>query len=80
MCCLLEVSPSGFYEWVKRPLSARAIEDRRLLVLIRGSYAASGGVYGQRRGFPDRREIGETCGRHRVARIMKGNGIQAIQG
>ena len=80
MCCLLEVSPSGFYEWVKRPLSARAIEDQRLLVLIRASYAASGGVYGQRRVFQDLREIGETCGRHRVARIMKANGIKAIHG
>ena len=46
MCLLLEVSPSGFYEWVKRPLSDRAIEDQRLLVLIRASYTASGGVYG----------------------------------
>jgi putative transposase len=49
MCRLLNVSPSGFYEWVKRPLSARAIEDQRLLGLIRASYAASGGVYGARR-------------------------------
>ena len=80
MCRLLEVSPSGFYEWVKRPLSARAIEDQRLLVLIRASYAASGGVYGQRRVFQDLREIGETCGKHRVARIMKANGIKAIHG
>ena len=71
MCCLLDVSPGGFYERVKRPLSARAIEDQRLPVLIRASYAASGGVYGQRRVFQDLREIGETCGRHRVARIPK---------
>lgn len=75
MCRLLEVSPSVFYEWVKRPLSVRAIEDQRLLVLIRTSYAASGGVYGQRRVFQDLREIGETCGKQRVARIMKANGI-----
>jgi putative transposase len=47
ICRLLEVSPSGFYEWVKRPpLSDRAIEDQRLLVLVRASYSASGGVYG----------------------------------
>jgi len=80
ICRLLEVSPSGFYEWVKRPLSASAIEDERLLVLIRASYAASGGVYGQRRVFQDLREIGETCGRHRVARIMRASGIKAIHG
>ena len=65
---------------MKRPLSVRAIEDQRLLVLIRASYAASGGVYGQRRVFQDLREIGETCGKQRVARIMKANGIKAIHG
>ena len=57
MCRLLEVSPSGFYEWVQRPLSNRAIEDRRLLVLIRASYTASGGVYGHRRVHQDLREM-----------------------
>ena len=80
MCRLLEVSPSGFYEWVKRPLSNRAIEDQRLLVLIRASYTASGGVYGYRRVHLDLREVGETCGKHRVARIMKVNDIKAIHG
>ena len=80
MCRLLEVSPSGFYEWVKRPLSDRAIEDQRLLVLIRASYTASGGVYGYRRVYLDLREVGETCGKHRVARIMRVNDIRAIHG
>jgi putative transposase len=80
MCRLLEVSPSGFYGWVRRPLSDRAIEDQRLLVLIRASYAASGAVYGYRRVHLDLREIGETCGKHRVARIMKTNDIKAVHG
>lgn len=80
MCRILEVSPSGFYEWLIRPLSARAIEDQRLLALIRASYKASNGVYGQLRIHMDLREVGETCGKHRVARIMKTNGIRAIHG
>ena len=80
MCRLLEVSPSGFYEWVKRPLSDRAIEDRRLLVLIRASNTASGGVYGYRRVHLDLCEIGEACGKHRVARIMRTNHIKARHG
>lgn len=80
MCRLLEVSPSGFYEWVKQPLSERAIEDQRLLVLIRASYTGSGGVYGYRRVHLDLREVGETCGKHKVARIMKANNIKAIHG
>ena len=80
MCRVLEVSPSGFYEWLNRPLSDRAIEDQRLLDLIRNSYAASGGVYGYRRVLLDLREIGERCGKHRVLRIMKANKIKAIHG
>jgi len=80
MCRVLEISPSGFYEWLSRPLSDRAIEDQRLLGMIRSSYTASSGVYGYRRVHLDLREIGETCGKHRVARIMKVNGIRAIHG
>ena len=80
MCRVLRVSSSGFYDWLSRPLSSHAIEDRRLLPLIRASYTASGGVYGARRVFQDLREIGETCGKHRVERIMKVNGIKAVHG
>lgn len=80
MCRLLGVSHSGFYEWLARPLSDRAVEDRRLLTLIRASYAASSGVYGSPRVFLDLREAGETCGKHRVARIMKTHNIRALRG
>lgn len=44
MCRVLCVSRSGFYQWLHKPLSDRAIEDQRLLELVRASYAASGGV------------------------------------
>jgi putative transposase len=37
-------------------------------------------VYGYRRVHLDLRETGETCGKHRVARIMKANAIKAIHG
>jgi len=80
MCRLLAVAPSGFYEWLKRPLSDRAIEDQRLLLLIRASYTASSGVYGYRRIHLDLREIGGTWGKHRIARVMKANNIRAIHG
>ena len=46
MCRLLDVAPSGYYAWLKKPSSDRAIEDKRLLKLIRASFAASQGVYG----------------------------------
>lgn len=72
MCRVLGASRSGFYEWLHNPKSRRVIENERLLGLIRDSYAASSGVYGSPRVFGDLREAGETCGKHRVARIMRG--------
>ena len=80
MCRVLKVTRGGFYQWLYKPLSERAIEDQRLLGLIKESYAASGGVYGARRVFGDLREAGETCGRHRVEKIMRTHRIQAIRG
>ncbi len=80
MCRVLRVRQGGFYQWLHTPLSDRAIEDQRLLAAIRDSYAASGGVYGARRVFGDLREAGETCGKHRVEKIMRQHKIRAIRG
>ena len=80
MCRVLDVSRSGFYQWLRNPLSNRALEDQRLLGLIRAAYAASHGVYGAPRIFLDLREAGETCSKHRVARIMRANHLQARYG
>ena len=80
MCRLLDVSRSGFYDWLRNPLSDRALEDQRLLGLIRAAYTASHGVYGAPRIFLDLREAGETCSKHRVARIMRANNIKALHG
>ena len=80
MCRVLKVARSGFYAWQQMPLSDRAIEDQRLLGLIRASYAASHGVYGSPRVFLDLREVGERCSKHRVARIMRQHKIKAVRG
>lgn len=80
MCRVLKVARAGFYDWLHKPLSDRAVEDQRLLDLIRDSYVASGGVYGSPRVFADLREAGQTCGKHRVARIMQTNKIKAVRG
>ena len=80
MCRVLQASRAGFYQWLHHPQSARAIEDQRLLQLIRYSYAASSGVYGSPRVFGDLREAGERCGKHRVERIMHEHKIKALRG
>ena len=80
MCRVLKVQRSGYYAWLKRPLSDRALEDQRLLERIRSFYVASEGVYGSPRIFKDLREDGERCGVHRVARIMREHRIRALRG
>ncbi len=80
MCRLLHVCRSGYYAWLKEPISNRAQEDARLLRLIRASFVASHGIYGAPRIFLDLREAGETCSKHRVARLMRINGIRAVRG
>ncbi len=80
MCRALEVTRSGFYGWLHEPVSKRAQEDARLLKLIRASYQASHGIYGSPRVFLDLREAGETCSKHRVARLMRVNKIKALHG
>lgn len=80
MCRVLGVAPSGHYEWLLQPLSNRAQEDGRLLRLIRASFTASQGIYGAPRVFLDLREAGETCSKHRVARLMRVNRLRALHG
>jgi putative transposase len=80
MCRVLEVAPSGYYDWVKQPISNHAKEDARLLRLIRASFKASQGIYGAPRVFLDLREAGETCSKHRVERLMRINGLRALHG
>jgi putative transposase len=80
MCRVLEVTRSGYYAWLREPISHRAQEDMRLLRLIRASFVASHGIYGAPRVFLDLREAGETCSKHRVARLMRVNKIRAVRG
>ena len=47
LCRALDVSPSGFYAWCRRPESAHAQRDRQLRVLIRASHEASRYRYGE---------------------------------
>jgi putative transposase len=47
---------------------------------MRASFAASHGIYGAPRVFLDLREAGETCSKHRVARLMRVKHIRALHG
>ncbi len=45
-----------------------------------GSFVASHGIYGAPRVFLDLREAGETCSKHRVARLMREANLRALHG
>lgn len=80
MCRVLHVHRSGYYAWLRSPASLRARDDQRLLGLIKHSWLESGSIYGHRKITKDLRELGETCSKHRVARLMKQEGLRAMVG
>lgn len=68
---------SGFYAWLKKPLSHRAQEDLRQTELIRQAWTESGKVYGYRKIADDLRDQGERVSENRVARLAALAGIAA---
>ncbi|WP_172432535.1 IS3 family transposase [Metapseudomonas otitidis] len=77
LCLTLKVHASGYYAWLAEPKSARVKDDQRLLGLIKHAWLESGGVYGYRKIHDDLRELGEACGKHRVARLMRLEGLRS---
>lgn len=71
ICEVLDVSPSGFYSWLRRPPSARTSYDEELMTDIRRSFADSDRTYGVRRIWPDLQDWGHDVGRERVARLVR---------
>ena len=77
MCRCLCIHPSGFYAWIKSPISKRARADARQTDLIRAAWKDSGKVYGYRKLHDDLLDQGETCCPNRVARLSRLAGIKA---
>lgn len=76
MCRCLKVSASGYYDWKSRPPSAREKENGRLLERIRTLHRESGEALGSPRMHEELLEEGFSCGVHRVARLMKADGLR----
>jgi transposase InsO family protein len=77
MCRVLKVSRSGYYRWCRSSEGLRAREDRKLLVQIRVAYEKSRGRYGSPRIYRELHEQGVRCGKHRVERLMRQDGLRA---
>jgi putative transposase len=79
LCRVLEVWPSGYYAWRRRPEPARAKQDAHLAVEIAAEHKRSRGIYGSPRVHLELRARGVRVGRKRVERLMRKNGIQGRQ-
>lgn len=77
MVDVLEVSASGYYAWLTRPESTRAMANRALLTKIKLFHKASRYIYGAPRIYQDLVACGESVGRNRVERLMRKHGIQS---
>ena len=77
LCRGLGVSPSGFYAWVRRPAPRQTERNAVLLGHIQAAHAASRRTYGAPRMHQELRAHGIAAGRHRIARLMRREGIVA---
>ena len=75
MCQVLEVSRSSYYSWLKRPLSTHQKKDRILVEKMRRIHKESYKTYGIRRIKAKLNKEGISCGKNRIARLMRENGI-----
>jgi putative transposase len=75
---VLGVSRSGYYRYLRRGLSRRREENERLLVRIREIWGARRKVYGSPRITAELRSEGHRCGKNRIARLMRENGIRSL--
>jgi putative transposase len=76
MCKVLKVSTSGYYAWKTRPLSERALFDRYLVSEIRKIHIESRANYGSLKVWKALKAKGICCGKHRVSRLRRLNGIE----
>lgn len=78
-CRVLGVSRSGYYDWCKRPESARMKRDRELLQAIRRVQVVSRERYGIIKCWQQLLREGQPCGRDRVARLRRSHQIYSRQ-
>ncbi|MGD9700749.1 IS3 family transposase [Acinetobacter sp.] len=80
MCRVLEVSRSGYYRWLARPLSKTAQENLEMTAMIRKVHKdKKKSNYGSPRITAELHKQGYHCSEARVARIMRKEGIVAAR-
>ena len=77
MCKVLKVSRSGYYSWSNRPESLKKRQDKEILAAIRNIFTESRRTYGSPRVHRELHRRGVFCGKNRVARLMRKDGLRA---
>jgi len=72
---VLEVSRSSYYGWLRRAVSVHQKEDKILVEKMRRIHKKSYKTYGIRRMKAKLNKEGISCGKNRIARLMRENGI-----
>lgn len=78
MCKVLRASRSGYYIWLKRPISEQAIRRKHLTMRIAQVHRHSKMIYGSPRIHRELQAIGEACSENTVAKIMRENSIKSV--
>lgn len=77
LCRVLEIDESSYYKWRQRPPSRRDLQDEMLTEQIQEVYEENRHVYGSPRIHAELHEGGMRCGRKRIARLMREQGLSA---
>jgi len=77
-CETLRVSTSGYYDWLGRRPSKRALANATLLQSIRQAHLASDETYGMPRIRAELADMGITASRKRIARLMRNNHLHGV--
>jgi putative transposase len=79
LCRVLEVTTSGYYAWINRPLSIRKREEERLALEIQAAHKRTRQTYGAERLQRDLADNGVVVGVHRIKRIRRELGLHCRQ-
>ena len=79
VCAVLDVSRSAYYAWRDGEPSRRAQQETALTPLVRAVFWKHRRRYGARRIAEELADLGEVCSPRRVGKILKNQGLRAIQ-
>lgn len=79
LCQTLGVSRTGYYAHRQKPQRPRRVQDQKLAAQITPLFQQSRRTYGSPRLQEALRRAGERCGKNRVARLMRQQGLRAKQ-